>query len=895
MILKKRLKNLLYYGVATTVSVSASVGVVSYVRISLNSTYNDAKSNNSESNNQQENLSKTYLDQKISNLNIPTIFYSIPSNQYYDSLNVSSLLNDYTNNLKNESIDNFAAKIQSLNSNFTISDFYKDILFFLKNIYSNSNEKISMKILKDDFSVSSSTISFDYILDLKNNTGVTTSFNIENQSFYIPANSTRTLEIKTTNSSYYFGLTKSYNDWYLDWNTNVDFIYGDKTYNFSNFSFTKNNFSPSIQTYVNGISDTLDYSTINNDSEYFSNLSTDSLKNNIGSYLSKNIDFSLEIMKYFAPILEETQKNNTVYSILNNQKDNLSEMILTILGINSSNSNYSSYKKLFSDLLNPSKMLLNVISDNGQALSNLIAYFINSPSITGDVIYTYIKNINPNATENELNQQEQDLSSLILYFINSMGSSVNIDSNFIMKLLSTVFQKNTTALSLISFIFSDNQDTILDLISNDKSTRETYKQYIDLVNLLINDPTQRILDLLMSNNGKQLISSIISNMMGSNSVQGDTSNSLILSLVNQIISNNNTNFTTTNFESLLSDLIIPIVKFLSSSDNYTINKEFKSISYSDTDKTVSYEYNLSFVFKNSITFNLNSILDILPNTLKFGKTSIPKSILTTILKQDGKAFQITIGSGDKINFNFSGVNEKIYLNPTYSSFSGNYQAGYCIPYHLVMRFDMPTMFNSITSFYEISLSVLGVPSHPINDSIVNSLKVFLSDFLIRDYDFYGIISFTDSSKVISNYSSNIYRENNYFKWKSPPTDFYTNLKNNITYETNNTYSLKFIKSNAFSSKTVYESISGKKPVINSNFIETIKNSVMDYKSDVDPVISITPEVNSSIPISIVGISLSNVEITLVKINVWFPYKVLDLSNSSNPKLSNSFSVELSLM
>ncbi|MDE6429429.1 MAG: hypothetical protein K2K18_02875, partial [Malacoplasma sp.] len=479
---------------------------------------------------------------------------------------------------------------------------------------------------------------------------------------------------------------------------------------------------------------------------------------------------------------------------------------------------------------------------------------------------------------------------LISFFVSSQKT--NINSNFINRLIDSLFNKNTTTLSFLSYLFGSESKALIDLFASTEESKSVYQLYFRFINLIVSNPSKLVINNLLSEEGRSIISDLLTLSMGFNVVQGDTSNSLILAIANQIISPNNANLNTSNLINLLKDTIIPLLNFLSNRNNYLITQKFENFAFKN--EKVSYDYKILFEFKNSFTFNINSLLEILPKTISLGGTSVPKEILNYVLKQNGVALQVTIGSGDKIDFSFSGNNEQIYLTPKISSISGKYYLAYSVPYTMKMKLNMPTMFSSITSFYDISLPILGIASHPINDLIVNVLKQFLSDYLLRDYYFYGIIPVIDKTSIIGDYEQDLYYENNYFKWIKPNDSFYSSLKKNISFTDSNTYSLKYNKTNAINSQVIYEDLTGKLPIFINNFENTVIDSVIQYQSNVKPIINVTPEVNSNIPVSFIGVQYGTISVTLVKIQVWFPYSVVDISDPNSLKFNNYFEVEINL-
>ncbi|MDE5841900.1 MAG: hypothetical protein K2H11_02885, partial [Malacoplasma sp.] len=202
MIIRNKFKKLVSIGVVSSVLVTSGGAVLSYYLTSLNSVYN---SNISSAENSF--LDNTTIDKRISDLQVPDTFYEIDSNQYYKNLDLKSVLSDFSNKIKNQSINNIIEMIKKTNSEFDVKNFDKDILLFLKNIYLNTNKKIGIKILKSDFAASNK-VSFDYEIELKNYSSTTVSFLFDSTNLFIPANETKTLKFFTNNSDYFFNVSR---------------------------------------------------------------------------------------------------------------------------------------------------------------------------------------------------------------------------------------------------------------------------------------------------------------------------------------------------------------------------------------------------------------------------------------------------------------------------------------------------------------------------------------------------------------------------------------------------------------------------------------------------------------------------------------------------------------
>ncbi|MDE5949752.1 MAG: hypothetical protein K2G54_02665 [Malacoplasma sp.] len=106
MIIRNKVKKLVSIGVVSSVLATSGGAVLSYYLTSLNTAYN---SNVSSAKN--DFFDDSTIDQRITNLQIPTTFYEIDSNQYYKNLNLKSILSEYSSKLKNQSINNIIGMI----------------------------------------------------------------------------------------------------------------------------------------------------------------------------------------------------------------------------------------------------------------------------------------------------------------------------------------------------------------------------------------------------------------------------------------------------------------------------------------------------------------------------------------------------------------------------------------------------------------------------------------------------------------------------------------------------------------------------------------------------------------------------------------------------------------
>ncbi|MCF0217960.1 MAG: hypothetical protein HUJ42_02845 [Malacoplasma sp.] len=882
--LKKTSKKIYTIALLSLLATTSFCGVAIYFAKSLKTTYetqNVAK---------DPEMGNAVLDSTIKNLEIPASFNSLQANQYYQSLNISTLLSDYSTALKSESLANVISQIQSVNSNFKLSDLENDILYYLKNLYSQNNNFIGIQIKNHSFSISSSSISFDYQITLVNTSVATIAYTIDDKQFFISPNQTLNVEISANNQPFYFYVDLAFNDFYLDWNTNVSFKVANNSFVINNFSFTKNNYSIGIKTKLNGIKDSLSYQEISNNQDYYQNINESFLNQEIASYFQTNMDSSLNLIHFIAPIINGLKTNQTINYFLQSQQSNLSGLILELLQIDKSDTNYNGYLQLFQQLIANQLPLINIVSSNLDAISNLIAFFIKDTTITPDVIKTYIEKISPSLSDSQLKTQANDLKGLITYFIESSNLN-NVDLNFINGMVDTIFNRTYTTLDLLNYLFSDkNSNALVQMITTNEEQQNTFLVYFQFLNTFFKDPSQFTLSTLTSSQGVSALKNVIQILMGNSPVQERDKNSLLFVLVDQIFDVNNTNLNELNLANLISKLIGPLCDFLANQDNYKLSYQTKSFAFDKSTNKVSYQYLINFEFTNSFTIDFEPLLEILPNVLQIENTAIPKSVLSYILNQDNQMLSGTIGKGDNISFSFDATNSPIYLVPKLSN-DGKYYASYAIEYHMNLKMNLNSFYNSITSFYKTSSTST---SHIINDKIVAILIQFLQDYMLRDYDFYGMINLVDPSTIIDNYNQNTYYANNFFKWKKPDNAFYESLKANLTNIDNNQFSLNTTADTDSGVQTDSKQVYGQKPEFINGFEKTLENNLFEYKSDFAPIIKITPTINSAIPISFIGVTLASINVISIQVQVWFPYGVVDLTNPDAISFNNYFQTVIML-
>lgn len=877
----KKVKNILSYSLVASLVLLSGASVGAYYIASSKS--NDLNHNNVEYNNKPstENYEKGVLDDAIDNVAQPQEFYELTSNKYFKLIGLNSSLKDFNNFISN-SKDKLESEIKNQLPDFKVTNFYLDIYQYVKNIYLSSNSTLTIFVTNSNFSYNEQTnkISFNYEFQFENKTKKTNFFKIKENIFYLKPNEVKTFKIYANDVAFNYVLNTDGKNNYLGWSSSINFEYDGKTLSYDNFSFTTNTYSNAIPFKVIGLKNENNYLNVISQNDYYKNINKNFLLNKTENYISQNTDTALSLIGDIKDIVSVIGTNPTANELLEKSAQNILNILFKL-------TNFSQdYNDLFLTLIKSNKPIIEIVSENKKVLADLIVSFVNDPTINNEVIENFLDPIDFNKSDNQLQEIATQFKELLTFFVGSYNVSIDVD--FINGLIDKIFDKNTTIMSLLDYYLNQKKDDILAALNTEKNTSLDF--LISIVGLLVsNNGNEKILTQLTTDDGKQYLNSLINVVLSTTNPVQDTSNdsSLLSNLLSQIINKDNTDLNDTNLQNLINNIFVKLLDYFSNSENYEIIKGFDSFSYEN--KKISYSYTIDIVFKNEISFDIGPILDILPTNVSLGSVSIPKSFLKSFLVQDGKNLEIKIGDGDKLTFNFSANNKDIYLTPQKQNSS--YIAAYSIPYELKMTLNMPHMFNSITTFYPTG----GL--HIVNNEIFKVLTEFMQKLLLRDYYFVGNVVISDETTMVENYNPNLYIENNTFSWLKPDSSFFTQLKDNIELKTVNTTTLEKRVSKLFGNEKIEKfNLDGLQPTFKTVDVKSdiLKNTI-SYQSDIEPEIWVDPTLFTTIDLNIAGlINLGKIELNEIKIFVWFPYKVLNLTDSENPKLENEFSVTLTL-
>lgn len=876
MYMKKNLKKIL------TISLLSSV--VGVVGISLGSYY--AASNALINSSQQEDSTTqpendVYIEEVLKNIYKPTNFINITASKYYDQSSVFTSKTAYDNYLLT-SKDEMLKTINSLDNTFDVNNFKLDIYSFLNSIHDNSNKNLSIYINESNFNYDSlnDSLSFEFFITLKNQTSQTISFKLLNNSYYLIPKQEMKLKISSDSQKFNFKTSINLNNFYLGWCIDTIFEINDKQFIEKNFSFIDNNISSALRFKIDGLVNQENYLDLNNGENYFENVTSKNIKNEIHKEIYLNTNKYLYMIEDIASLSLIIQTNPTFKTLVDKGAQNILNILYSTLSIG------SEYNNLLLTLLKSNEPILKYVSDNKTQLSNLIAYFVNDPTITGDVIESFIGKLDYSLSDEQLQKEAEQLKELLTFFASS--TSVTIDFDYINKIIDLVIKKDTTLISLIHEILIVKKDETINFINGFVSNKNIVNVIVEMLGIILdNNWNKKIIDSIIETQNVGLLTSLFEIINTStNYVQEHVEESLISNLAKQVISKDNKNFTTTNLTNLFKQVINKLLNYFKNPNNYQVDYNFKSFSLND--KKVSYSYNVGITFIGKVSFEISSLIEILPDTVSLNGTSLPKSLLKKMLTQDNSMLTIEIGVGDKINFLFEANEQEMILNP--KKVSGIYYAGFKIPYKLTMRLNMPHMVNSISTFYKTGLFNI------TNNSIYEVLVQFLENFIIRDYVFVGNLTYIDETKKIENYNEDVYLPNNYFKWKKINKEFEQKIRDNIQLVESNQLNVNKKVSSLFGQEKLEPiTLTGKKPVFkNQEIVDEIIAKTMEYKSDIKPIIYIDPTLNADIDIGFAGISLDKIKINLVKIEVYFPYKVLHVTEENNLEYKNTFTVELSL-
>lgn len=873
--MKRKWKKILSASLAIGIAGSTSLVFGLYYNATKSQKYVSESFDNTNNKNEQD---PEFNDEAIMNLvNEPKEFFNLSSSQYYDILKLPTSNSNYNDFLLN-SKTLLLNKINSIYQEFDLNNLKQDILYFIKKLYLNLNKNASFEILKQEFSINKQSLKINahFEINIKNLTSEKIILKINDNNYYLEPEKNEILKIDINDQDFNFILTNTYNDFYLNWNTNMVLTFQNKILNINNYCFTKNHFSYAIPIKVEGIVSGKNYYDIVNNDNYYQNLSSDFIKQNIQNDFVSKINLSKIIIKNATSILKTIGNNASLETLLNTNAENIVEIIKNLLSIP------NEYNDLLIDAVSSNKPIFEILTTKKNQIASLISYLINDSLITPETILNFLNPFDINMSESDLNKEIQSLKELLLNFLPSIIPDLNID--FIDELFAKIFDRKSTILNLFDFLLVQKKLDFINIVSSLNKKEPRIEMIIDLFSLIAkNDGKTPLLTAIASDESKDLIKNIITLTLSPTS--GD--NSLLLDVLDQLVSSKNPNLNQQTLQNLINVTIVPIFEYFSNDTNYNIVHKFKNFEYNN--RKVSYLYNLSIEFNVNQKIYLEPILNILPSSLIINDNNIPIDfIIKNIFKDaNNKTLELEIGVNDKLNLDFVANNDDIYLSPIKKN--GVYIASYSVPYTLNLKIDTPHLFNSLTSFYKTGVI------HPINNAVFNFLIQFLQDFVIRTHTFYGTFSLNDDNTLIDNYASNTYVENNYFKWNDYNLDFNNEILQNITLEDSNAQMVTKVIDNIWVQKTEKINIIGKRPVINdTTFIEKMISTLFSYQSDVKPIIKINPIIKSTLKLSISGINIANINVNLISVNVWFPINILDLSDPNNPKLANYFTLELSI-
>lgn len=560
----------------------------------------------------------------------------------------------------------------------------------------------------------------------------------------------------------------------------------------NNFSFTKNTFSNLFLTEYTYVTDALDYEGALDHEQvkaYYNALTEQEIKDSI----EKGVAGSQQIYKEFV-----TAANALVTSLGNN--DNALTLIKKITPsfvkilqeLNIIPKGEKVYN-LFIDLLVENKPLIVVIANNNQIFTEIITSLISKDPFVVNLISSLLTKFKPNMTQDEKNKLKEEIHGLLGKFGANNLSFVNVLIDCLLN-DGTLFDMLKTALT---------NDEIINLLKG--AIGSQFSAIIDLLvelfkNNSINKP---LIELFVDN--KEKIIGLIGSLIGNNQT--------IKSILSLFL--NSDGFSKENLLDIFNKTLKPLTEGIL--NKTTIDKKFNNFSYDKQNQKVTYDYSYEYVFNSEITIDLTPVKKLFPKKIDLKELGIDTASIdsqvdgyqvintdksagyewyifsdndnhkdiTDILKQIPD--NLTFGNNDKISFNYSNTNQKLWLNPTKDT-DGKWYFGIQLPYVLKISLNAPSMFEKIkTNFGDQTLGGYGF-------NIWNEVGLTIVNILSKVYSTSGVLYSYDVNKILNNFD---YRDDLYMKDYS-----FSYLNLNIDQNTFNSINSNFTLTSLSKNETV---------------------------------------------------------------------------------------------
>ncbi|WPL36840.1 hypothetical protein [Malacoplasma iowae] len=227
----------------------------------------------------------------------------------------------------------------------------------------------------------------------------------------------------------------------------------------------------------------------------------------------------------------------------------------------------------------------------------------------------------------------------------------------------------------------------------------------------------------------------------------------------------------------LKDLGIDTASIDSQVDNYKVI---------NTDKSTGYEW---YIFSDNT--NHTDIADILKQ--------IPDNL--------------TFGNNDKISFNYSNTNQKLWLNPTKDT-EGKWYFGIQLPYVLKINLNTPEMFKNIKQYFN------GKTLGNYGFNIWNEVGLTIVNILSKVYSTSGVLYSYDENKILNNfdYRDDLYMKDYSFSYTTSNIDqsAFSSISSNFSLETIKDYT-------EIGSKSFFNKINDNE-TLNKTLISNYENS-----------------------------------------------------------------------
>lgn len=803
--------------------------------------------------------------------------------------------------------------------------------FSVSNVNINN---ISFSNLDTDGKVKLGTSKVSFELEIEISKSTINELSIFDSKLPMATSGSNKLTIKVSDQVLYSTVNASSDNYFLGWKINNSTITLNAKSIQSSFTPTFGSYSNAFQYKFSGLSTKQNYTQLyKNYQSSVLNISNDDLKTNIANKYNSEYQHGLTYIDSAMGILNVLKTNPTIADLITGSSKYIANILVSI-GL------VPSYlKQLIVDAFAPgnsAKPFIDIVQENKDLIMDFLETSFGS---VASVVEPYIDLLKPG-----ISSSGTEYSSL-----NSLFDSFNLSSDIKTIIFDDLIGVDGKTPKTLVDILSSNIDKIAVLIDPSGSSNASTKAIVTLLKLMFSKNTttnanNKFFDIISGSEKTQFYNALVS-ILG-------TSDSSILSILS-IITQSNENFTTNNlitFVSALSSFLNELYEknttssdSLTDSDEVTFlnNNEYKNITFTasfekeptidKTNQTISFNYKIAFTINKKIDLspvikafkNLLSVdtvsqliktatgtdLDAMLKDLWILKDTVKTKLINNLMNLIPTNLWVGADNGDKfyesnsVSTTYSADNTKIWLNPVLSG--TDYKLGFQFAYNTNVKFDDPSLVNSIASNYSSKDNSVPIISSiiKINIYFYDLWKSVLQNSILRDYDFSNIF-YSDAVEdttiaTTSTYDPNLYTTGLEINDKSSSVN-QTNLVSSLGTINTTNVSSSYNIGNIVTWKDGNDSSStyGLKPTLTSNQSTKIINDYISYDTSKFSSMFANTNLgvysnanlifNFDIPLkisqSLYGVNV-NFNIKIFMLNI-FNYSPLKLYNTTTKSLTN---------